>query len=147
MTDIIHKTEDIETEKTETTGAVVFQRVSPIGDTNVNALPVRDLGPAIGYYSRVLGFTLVSREGDRAELRRDEAVIGLEKNASDPEQASCYFAVSDVERLREELEAAGIEPSPLRIDEYNGKRYRVCFAKEPYGVCFCFGQALSPADA
>ncbi len=88
----------------------------------------------------MLGFSLVSKEGKTAILRRDEATIGLAVNGRDPEQASCYFAVGDVEALRRELEAKGIEPSPLRLDEHEGKRYRVFFAKEPYGVCFCFGQ-------
>ena len=121
-------------------GEVVFKGVYPIGNTDTKALPVKELGPAIGYYTQVLGFTLVSKESDRAILRRDEAEIGLAKNGEDPEQASCYFSVSDVAALRAELEAKGIEPSPLRQDNYDNKTYNVCFAKEPYGVCFCFGQ-------
>ena len=120
--------------------SVVFQRVSAIGDTDTNALPIRSLGPAIGYYTQVLGFSVVSKEKDRAVLQRDEVKIGLAVNGHDPEQASCYFGVSDVEALRRELEEKGIEPSPLRVDEYGGKKYRVFFAQEPYGVCFCFGQ-------
>ena len=119
---------------------VVFNGVYPIGDTDTQALPVKELGPAIGYYTQVLGLSVVSKEGKTAVLRRDEAMIGLAVNGRDPEQASCYFAVSDAEALRRELEAKGIEPSPLRIDEHGGKRYQVFFAKEPYGVCFCFGQ-------
>src|SRR5579859_756060 len=124
--------------------SATFKSVSPIGDTDTNALPVKELGPAIGYYTRVLGFSLASRENDRATLRRDAVEIGLAKNGSDPEQASCYFGVSDVEALRAELDAKGIEPSALRTDEWGGKHFRVFFAKEPYGVCFCFGQ---PAEA
>ncbi|HLV80044.1 MAG TPA: VOC family protein [Chthonomonadaceae bacterium] len=120
---------------------VVFQSVFPIGDTDVNALPVKDMGPAIGYYTQVLGFSLVSKYGQSAVLQRDAVRIGLACNGSDPEQASCYFGVSDVEALRKELEAKGIEPSSLRTDEHEGKQYRVFFAKEPYGVCFCFGQS------
>ena len=123
-------------------GEVVFERVAPIGDTDTNGLPVRDIGPAVGYYTQVLGFSLVSKTEDTALLRRDNAEIGLAKNGHDPEQASCYFAVTNVEALREELAAKGIEPSPLRVDEYGGKKYQVFFAKEPYGVCFCFGQQL-----
>ncbi len=117
-----------------------FSGVYPIGDTDTKALPVKELGPAIGYYTQVLGFSLTRKEGKTAVLRRDEVTIGLAVNGKDPEQASCYFAVGDVEALRRELEAKGIEPSPLRVDEHDGKRYRVFFAKEPYGVCFCFGQ-------
>jgi hypothetical protein len=120
--------------------SVVFRSVHPIGDTNTDALPVKAIGPAVGYYTQVLGFTVVTKEADRAVLRRDDATIGLERNGQDPEQASCYFEVSDVDRLRAELDAAGIEPSAIRLDEYGGKQYRVFFAQEPYGVCFCFGQ-------
>src|SRR2546421_2499025 len=96
----------------------VIQSVSPIGDTDSGALPVKELGPAIGYYTQVLGFSLVSKEGKTAVLQRDDATIGLAVNSQDPEQASCYFAVGDVEALRRELEAKGIEPSPLRLDEH-----------------------------
>src|SRR5437867_6586101 len=105
-------------------GSVVFKGVHPIGDTDTSALPVRSIGPAIGYYTQVLGFSVVSKEKNRAVLQRDEAKIGLAVNGSDPEQASCYFSVSDVEALRAELEAKGIEPSPLRVDDHNGKKYR-----------------------
>ncbi len=126
---------------TDESGRVTFQSVSPIGDTDVNALPVKDVGPAMAYYTQVLGFEVVSRDGDVAVLRRGGATIGLRKNDADPEQASCYFSVGDVDALRAEYAAKHIEPSPVRVDEYGGKSYRVFFAKEPYGVCFCFGQA------
>ena len=121
-------------------GAVTFRGVYPIGDTNVLALPVKEIGPAIGYYTAVLGFTVESRDERSAVLKRDDATIGLETNGDDPEQASCYFDISDVAALREEFVVKGIDPSPLRTDEYGGNRYEVFFAKEPYGVCFCFGQ-------
>jgi hypothetical protein len=123
--------------------SVVFKGVHPIGDTDTNALPVRSLGPAIGYYTQVLGFSVVLKDSNRAVLQRDEAKIGLAVNGQDPEQASCYFPVSDVEALRRELEEKGIDPSPLRVDDHGGKQYRVFFAQEPYGVCFCFGQSVS----
>ena len=119
-----------------------FQSVSNIGDGSLMAIPVKDIGPAVGYYVHVLGFTVAEKNEKTATLKRDDATIGLAVNGEDPEQASVYFGVSDVESLRAELEAKGIEPSPLRVDEYNGKRFRVFFAKEPYGVCFCFGQQV-----
>jgi len=122
--------------------SVVFQSVSPIGDTDVKALPVSSLGPAIGYYTKVLGFSLVVKTDKSAVLSRDSAEIVLEVNDKDPGQASCYFAVSDVDALHAEYTSVGIEPSPLRVDAYGGKKFRVFFAKEPYGVCFCFGQAI-----
>jgi lactoylglutathione lyase len=48
--------------------------------------------------------------------------------------------ISDVEALRRELDGKGIQPGDVHVQEHEGKRYRVFFAKEPYGVCFCFGQ-------
>lgn len=119
---------------------VVFTAVFPLGDTNPDALPVKKIGPAVGYFTQCLGFSLVAKDQDSAVLRRDDVQLGLAVNGQDPEQASCYFAVSDVEALRRELDAKGIEPSKIDVQEHEGKLFRVFFAREPYGVCFCFGQ-------
>jgi lactoylglutathione lyase len=120
--------------------SVVFEGVYPIGDTDTNALPVKEIGPAVGYYTQVLGFSLVTKDRESAVLERDDARIGLAVNGRDPEQASCYFAVNDVEALRRELDAKGIQPGDVCVQEHEDKHDRVFFAKEPYGVCFCFGQ-------
>ncbi len=117
---------------------LVFKSVHPIGDTDTNALPVKEIGPAVGYYTQVLGFKLLTKDKKSATLARDDARIGLAVNGRDPEQASCVFSVSDVEALRRELDAKGIEPGDISVQKHNGKSYRVFFAKEPYGVCFCF---------
>jgi catechol 2,3-dioxygenase-like lactoylglutathione lyase family enzyme len=122
---------------------IEFRGVYPIGDTDTNELPIRTVGPAVAFYTRILGFSLVSKSNDRALLARDQARIGLAVNGRDPEQASCYFEVSDIVALRRELFAMGVEPSELRDEQYAGKRQRIFFAQEPFGVCFCFGQTLS----
>lgn len=127
--------------------ALRYKGAFPIGDTDVNAIPVKKIGPAVGYYVHVLGFGVESREGARAVLRRDDAVIGIEENAADPEQASVYFPVSDAEAARAELASKGIEPSELSFDEHGGKRLRIFFAREPYGVCFCFGEEIAPSPS
>src|SRR3954454_23626368 len=111
---------------------VVFKAVYPIGDTDTSALPVKQIGPAGGYYTQVLGFSLVAKDRESAVLVRDGARIGLAVNGRDPEQASCYFAVSDVDALRRELDAKGIEPGIVDVQEHGGKHFRVFFAKEPY---------------
>lgn len=126
--------------------SVIFRSVSPIGNMKTEALPVQEIGSAIDFYTHALGFTLVTQEGDKATLKRDEAVIGLAVNGEDPEQASCYFNVSDVNALHQELAAAGMDTSDLRTETHEGKSYRVFFAREPYGVCFCFGQPVSDAE-
>ena len=122
--------------------SIFFKAVGPIGETDINALPVKEVGPAVGYYTQCLGFTLGSRDRTTAVLRRDDVQIGLSVNDEDPEQASCWFSVGDVDALRREYEAKGIGPGIVDEQQYDGKPYRVFFAKEPYGVCFCFTQPL-----
>jgi lactoylglutathione lyase len=122
--------------------SVFFRAAGPIGDTDINALPVKEIGPAVGYYTQSLGFTLVSRDRTTAVLRRDDVQIGLAVNGRDPEQASCWFSVDDVDSLWKEYEAKGIGPGIIDEQRFDGKPYRVFFAKEPYGVCFCFTQPL-----
>jgi hypothetical protein len=123
---------------------IFFGAVGPIGDTDVNALPVKEIGPAVGYSTQCLGFTLVSKDRTTAVLSRDGVRIGLAVNGRDPEQASCWFSVGDVDALWLELDARGIEPGIIDEQEFGGKRFRVFFAKEPYGVCFCFTHPLEP---
>jgi lactoylglutathione lyase len=127
-------------------GNVFFKAAGPIGDTDINALPVKEIGPAVGHYTQCLDFTLVSKDGTTTRLRRDDVRIGLTVNGRDPEQASCWFSAGDVDALWRENDARGIGPGVIDEQEYDGKPYRVFFAKEPYGVCFCFTQPLAEAE-
>src|SRR5688572_22134614 len=45
-----------DTQEANMTHRSTFQNVFPIGETDTDALPVREIGPAIGYYTNVLGF-------------------------------------------------------------------------------------------
>jgi hypothetical protein len=121
---------------------ISFKAVGPIGETDLNALPVKAVGPAVGYYTQCLGFTLVSRDRPAAALRREDVQIGLAVNGRDPEQASGWFCVGGVDALRREYEAKGIRPGVVAEQRYDGMPDRVFFAKEPYGVGFCFTQPL-----
>jgi lactoylglutathione lyase len=121
---------------------VFFRAVGPIGDTDTNVLPVEEIGAAVDYYTRALGFSLVERDATTAKLQRDDVRIGLAVNGRDPEQASCWFSVSDVDALWRELDANEVAPGLIDQQQYDGESYRVFFAKEPYGVCFCFTQPL-----
>ncbi len=122
------------------TQGIFFKATGPIGDTDTNALPVKEIGPAVGYYTQCLGFSLVSKDKTTAKLKRDDVDIGLAVNGQDPEQASCWFSVGDVDALWAEYEAKGIGPGIIDNQEYGGTPLRVFFAKEPFGVCFCFTQ-------
>jgi lactoylglutathione lyase len=118
--------------------SVFFKAVGPIGDTDPNALPVKEIGPAVGYYTQCLGFSRVSKDHATAVLKRDDVQIGLAVNGRDPGQASCWFSVSDVDALWREFDSKCIAPGNIDEQEHDGKSYRVFFAKDPYGVCFCF---------
>lgn len=120
-----------------------FKAVFPISNEDTNALPVRELSVAIRFYETVMGFSVATRDSASVVLKRDDVQIGLiEKADHDPKEAgSCYFSVSDVESLRAELDGKGGELSGIRIDEYEGKNYRIFFLREhDDGYCFCFGQ-------
>lgn len=119
-----------------------FEGVHPIGNSDPMALPVRMIGPAVAFYTNVLGFRLISKTETNAYLERDGVQVGLAKNDADPTQASVYFAVQGSDELREEYLARNLEPSATKIDDNGTDRYRVFFAQEPYGVCFCFGSKL-----
>lgn len=121
---------------------VFFEATGPIGDTDTNALPVEEIGPAVEYYTQRLGFALVAKDGTTARLKRDDVEIGLAVNGRDPEQASCWFSVGDVDALWSEYEARGIGPGSIDEQVHDGKPFRVFFAREPGGVCFCFTQPL-----
>ena len=120
-----------------------FKAVSPIADEDTDALPVKELEPAVAFYERVLGFRVASRDATTATLRRDAVQVGLvRKEDHDPHQAgSCYFDVSDIDSLYAELKANGGDLGEFRVDEWGGKRYRTFFLREDVdGYCFCFSQ-------
>ena len=123
-----------------------FRAVGPIGDTDTNALPVKEIGPAVGYYTQCLGFSLVSKNKTTARLKRDDVEIGLAVNGRDPEQASCWFSVGNVDALWAEFDSNCIGPGIIDEQEFDGNKYRVFFAKDPYGVCFCFTHPLGQRD-
>lgn len=120
----------------------VFKSVHPIGDTDPHNLPVPSLETALPYY-RNLGFNVQIRDGDslpKAIMTRDAIEMGLVENGGDPEQASCYIEVSDVEIAHQEMADRGARPSDLRIDRYGENAYRVFFVKDDVGLCYCLGQ-------
>ena len=62
-----------------------FKATGPTGDADTNATPVREIGPAVGYYTQCLGFSLLSKDRTTARLKRDNVEIGLAVNGQDPE--------------------------------------------------------------
>jgi hypothetical protein len=46
-----------------------------------------------------------------------------------------------------EFDSKCIAPGIIDEQEYDGKPFRVFFAKDPYGVCFCFTPPLEKTGA
>ena len=125
-----------------------FKTISPIGDGDASAVPVREITPAVRFYTQTLGFILITEDERSAVLKRDDVQIGLVAKADHDwaTAGSFYIAVADVETLRREFEGTGAKPGAIHIHEHEGKKYRVFFLREcdmmesHDGYCFCFGQ-------
>jgi lactoylglutathione lyase len=125
-----------------------FKGVYPISGEDLSALPVKEIGPAVEFYKKVLRFAVVASDDSTATIQRDDARLGLvRKPDHKPEKAgSCAFAVADLDMMRAELDGRGLDLGGIRIDEWNGKKYRVFFLREAEnGYCYCFNQRLGDA--
>jgi catechol 2,3-dioxygenase-like lactoylglutathione lyase family enzyme len=123
-----------------------FQSLHPIGDTDPMNLPVADLEQATLFYTQQMGFELRRTVAEPASviLGRDAVEIGLAVNGLDPEQASCYIAVADVDQVFEEYRSKGLQVSAeVGPTEHGGRQYRVFFVRDPDGICYCIGTASS----
>jgi hypothetical protein len=123
---------------------VTYRSIHPIGDSNPLDMPVANIDRAAAWYEKNMGFTVASRDeaARTVRIRRDTVEIQLAENGRDPEQASCYVEVSDPDAARAELAVSGVNISDLRLDDYGGHQYRVFFAKDDDGLCYCLGMRL-----
>jgi lactoylglutathione lyase len=118
-----------------------LKAVCPVSDEDPNALPVKDLGPAVAFYEAVLGFSPVSRDGSTAVVTRDGVKIGLVRRPDHaPGRAgSLAFEVDDLDATHRELQARGGNPGEFGTDEWGGRRHRTFFLREDEnGYCYCF---------
>jgi catechol 2,3-dioxygenase-like lactoylglutathione lyase family enzyme len=123
-----------------------LKAVYPISNEDTNALPVKDIGPAISFYETVLGFSVVDQDSSTAVLTRDDVRIGLvRKPDHEPRQAgSLAFEVDDLDGLHRELQSRDGHPGEFGIDEWGGKRHHTFFLREPEnGYCYCFYHPVS----
>jgi catechol 2,3-dioxygenase-like lactoylglutathione lyase family enzyme len=125
----------------------VLKGAYPISGEDLMALPVREIGPAVEFYRRVLAFEVVSAADNTAVLQRESARIGLlRKPDHKPEEAGSFaLGVTDIEAHHRELDGRGLDLGGLGIQEWDGRKYRVFFLRESRdGYCYCFTQ---PADS
>jgi hypothetical protein len=124
-----------------------FNGVYLISGEDLSAVPVKAIGPAVAFYQSVLGFSVMASDEATATLRRDDVRLGLvRKPDHKPEEAgSCPFAVANLDDMHRELDGRSLDLGGIRIDESDGKKYRVFFLRESEnGYCYCFSQ---PATA
>jgi catechol 2,3-dioxygenase-like lactoylglutathione lyase family enzyme len=122
-----------------------FKGVYPISGEDLNALPVKAIVQAVEFYRSVLGFSVVASDEETAALQRDDARIGLvRKPDHKPGEAGSFaIAVADLDAMHRELDGRGLDLGGIRIDEWDGKRYRVFFLREAEnGYCYCFSQPV-----
>ena len=121
-----------------------FKRAFPFQD-DVLALPVVDLDAASAWYSKAFGMAEVERRADpypAVILERDGTQIGFSINGGDAMQDGAAILVSDIHRVKEELEAKGVEIGNWRVDERDGHKFQVFFVVAPDGLCFYFHQPI-----
>jgi lactoylglutathione lyase len=122
-----------------------FEAIFPIGDTDPQALPVRELDAAVRFYQDHMGFIVQERAASpvpSALLRRDDVTMRLAENGGDPEQASCFIRVDDVDAAIAEMQGQGLDVSPPRTDRMDNGGYRVFFVRAPDGLCYCLGRRV-----
>ena len=113
---------------------------------DVLALPVVDLDAAAQWYAAAFGLLEVDRLDEphpAVILERDGVKIGFAVNGGDASQDGAAILVSDIDRAKEELEAAGIEIGNWRIDEHEGEKRQVFFVVAPDRLCYYFYQPIS----
>ena len=111
-------------------------------------LPVADVEPAVGFYTDVLGFRVVSR-GDTPErsvvLARDEVRIRLAENGGDPTQDGCAFHVTDAEALCDDFMSHGLGGArpAFEVERHDDQSFKVFYVVAPDGLCYWFGERQS----
>lgn len=102
-----------------------FKKAFPY-QQDVLALPVKDLDAASQWYCTHFGMVEVERREQPVPtvvLERDGVRIGFAINGGDASQDGAAILVSNIERMKDELERNGASIGNWRIDERGGKRF------------------------
>lgn len=122
-----------------------FKKAFPY-QKDILALPVTNLDAASKWYSDHFGMTEAERLDQPVPtviLERDGIRIGFAINGADPAQDGAAVLVSNIQGMREELEAKGTKIGNWRVDERDGKKYQVFFVIAPDGLCYYFHEPLT----
>lgn len=123
----------------------MFKSVHPISGEDLSALPVKEIAPAVEFYVKVLGFSVVTSDESTAVVGRDDIRLGLVRKPDHKpgEAGSCAFAVTDLDAMYRELQNRGLDLGVIDTQDWGGRTYRVFFLREAEnGYCYCFNQPL-----
>jgi len=113
---------------------------------DVLSLPVEDIDSAADWYGGHFGMRKVERSDDPVPtviLERDGVRIGFAVNGGDASQDGAAIEVSGIEAIRDTLLEQGVNASEFRVDERDGKKFRVFFVVAPDGLCYYFHEPMS----
>lgn len=112
---------------------------------DVLVLPVVDLDATSEWYSQAFGMVEVERKDQpnpTVILERNDVRIGFAINGGDASQDGAAILVVNIQGIKAELEASGVEIGNWRVDERDGKRFQVFFVVAPDGLCYCFHEPI-----
>ncbi|MCJ8328561.1 MAG: VOC family protein [Lentisphaeria bacterium] len=112
---------------------------------DVLALPVVDLDEASAWYCKHFSMKEVQRldtPNPTVILERDGVKIGFAINGGDAPQDGAAVLVVDIQGMKEELEANGLNIGDLQIDERDGKKFQAFFVVAPDGLCYYFHEEI-----
>ena len=115
--------------------------VGPISGEDTNALPVKEISPAVAFYQSVRRFSVDRQDATTALLFRDDVRIGLVRDPDhDPKTAgSNAFKVDDLDALHAELLSTGADVGAFGTGDWGGRKHRTFFLREDTnGYCYCF---------
>ena len=121
-----------------------FKSASPY-QNDVLALPVTDLDTASSWYCGHFGMTEAERHQKPVPtviLERDGTRIGFAINGGDASQDGAAVLVTNIRKIKDELESRGTTIGNWRVDERDGKKLQVFFVVAPDGLCYYFYEPL-----
>ena len=129
--------------------ARLYEAAFPFAD-DVLALPVEDIDRTAEWYGPRFGLVEVERRDSPVPtviLERDGVRIGFAVNGGDAANDGAAILVTDIHRVRDELEANGVNTANWRVDERDGEKFQVFFVVAPDGLCYYFHQPIGRAVA
>jgi lactoylglutathione lyase len=131
--------------------AFKFKGIYPIGNSDPQAMPVRDSNTAAKFYTDKLGFQVRARINSSPKsiiIGRDQIDIKLVENGQDPLAHSCFIDIDtdDIDAAYATMQYLGLDVSNRRTDKNGDEVYEVFFLRDPEGLCYCIGQQVIGGD-